>query len=73
MDLNIIFFRSNILALVPSNVQSEGRTDGDANLHDQILWVLHQSGVQVWERKILIIKEKSKNRRKDLKKEGTKL
>jgi len=41
----ILILIRNILQ-VPTNVRSEGRTEGDATLHDQILFVFHQSGIQ---------------------------
>lgn len=34
----------NILQ-VPTNPDSERRTDNDANVHDQLIWALHQSGL----------------------------
>jgi len=41
----ILILVRNILQ-VPTNIRAEKRTEGDASLHDQILWVLHQSGMQ---------------------------
>merc|ERR1719391_210434 len=41
----ILILIRNILQ-VPSDVHHEGRTEGDATVHDQILWALHQSGIQ---------------------------
>ena len=37
----------NSFAPVPSNVRTEGRAEGDATLHDNILFVLNKSGMQV--------------------------
>ena len=31
---------------VPSDRSSERRTDDDASVHDQILWVMHKSGME---------------------------
>ena len=41
----ILVLIRNVLQ-VPTNVRREGRTEDDASLHDQVLWVLHQSGMQ---------------------------
>jgi len=41
----ILILVRNVLQ-VPTNVRREGRTSDDASLHDQVLWVLHQSGMQ---------------------------
>ena len=41
----ILILIRNVLQ-VPTNVKREGRTEDDATVHDQILWVLHQSGIQ---------------------------
>jgi len=41
----ILILIRNVLQ-VPTNVRREGRTEDDASLHDQVLWVLHQSGMQ---------------------------
>lgn len=41
----ILILVRNILQ-VPTNVRREGRTMDDVSLHDQVLWVVHQSGMQ---------------------------
>jgi len=41
----ILILVRNVLQ-VPTNVRREGRTSDDASVHDQVLWVLHQSGMQ---------------------------
>ena len=41
----ILILVRNVLQ-VPTNVRREGRTSDDASNHDQVLWVLHQSGMQ---------------------------
>lgn len=41
----ILILIRNVLQ-VPTNVRREGRTDDDATNHDQVLWVLHKSGMQ---------------------------
>merc|ERR1719158_2702764 len=41
----ILILVRNVLQ-VPTNVRREGRTSDDASIHDQVLWVLHQSGMQ---------------------------
>eukprot|EP00092_Neocalanus_flemingeri_P015916 GFUD01017233.1.p1 GENE.GFUD01017233.1~~GFUD01017233.1.p1 ORF type:complete len:1724 (+),score=585.73 GFUD01017233.1:81-5252(+) len=41
----ILILVRNVLQ-VPTNVRREGRTSDDASMHDQVLWVLHQSGMQ---------------------------
>jgi len=41
----ILILVRNVLQ-VPTNVRREGRTTDDASMHDQVLWVLHQSGMQ---------------------------
>ena len=41
----ILILIRNVLQ-VPTNVRREGRTMDDVSLHDQVLWVLHQSGMQ---------------------------
>ena len=41
----ILILVRNVLQ-VPTNVRREHRTEDDATIHDQILWVLHQGGMQ---------------------------
>ena len=41
----ILILIRNILQ-VPPDVRGEKRTDDEASLHDQILWVLHKSGIE---------------------------
>ena len=41
----VLILIRNVLQ-VPTNVRREGRTEDDATVHDQILWVLHKSGMQ---------------------------
>lgn len=41
----ILILVRNILQ-VPRDSMGERRTDGEASLHDQILWVLHKSGME---------------------------
>jgi len=41
----ILILIRNVLQ-VPTNVRREGRMEDDATVHDQILWVLHKSGMQ---------------------------
>lgn len=40
----ILVLIRNVLQ-VPANLLDEGCIDGEANLHDQIIWVLHQSRI----------------------------
>lgn len=46
---NIIIERILVLirnvVYVPTNVEIEKRPDNDANVHDQVLWTLHRSGI----------------------------
>ena len=44
--MTTVFLKIYFFLQVPRDAKKESRTDNDVSLHDQILWVLHKSGME---------------------------